>query len=281
MLLEVIPSAAIFMNHSQHETDDFIITPRVKSKPTMNKPVMSDGVESDVLDAISQYQNRDKWIQWGMNNIREQGSAILLEGPSGTGKTTIAKWMAERIKKGFKQLSAAQIGGGEPGATERAVVEFFADAKKRHNATIFIDECDHLLGNREKISPDGKTWQLGTIETLMMEMNVYSGLVICATNHVHNLDPALSNRFLAIVHVGEPDFPMRVKLWRHKIPKKLPFQPSEGELKKLAKYELNGRQIETVIVAAISNAIRRNVRPSLGLFIQFCERENGKHIVAE
>lgn len=246
--------------------------------PTMSKPIMSESVESDILDAISQYQNREKWNQWGMHLLRAQGSAILLEGPTGTGKTTMAKWMAKLLKRGFKQISVADIGGSEPGASERGVRALFEDAKKRHNITLFLDECDHLLGDRDQIGAEGRTWQLGTTETLMMEMNVYAGLVICATNHVKSLDPAMASRFLSIVHVGEPDFELRKKLWRTKMPKAFPFSPSVEELKKLARFELNGRQIENVIVAVASNCIRRNVKPSLPVFTQFCEREHGKHI---
>lgn len=263
--------------------EDLITSPKEVQAVSTNllsapKPVMSEAVESDVLDALSQYQNRDKWKLWGMHLLREQGSAILLKGPSGTGKTTIARWMAKKIKRGFLKLSVADLGGGEPGESERRVQEFFANARKRHNATIFMDECDMLLGDRSEIGAEGRTWQLGTTETLMMEMNVYGGLLIAATNHADSLDPALSNRFLAIVEVGEPDFSMREKLWRLKLPKQFPFKPSTAEFKRLAQYELNGRQIENVIVAVASHAMRKSVRPTLTMFKQYCEREKGKHI---
>lgn len=248
--------------------------------PKMQKPIMSEGIETCVLDALAQYQNREQWNKWGMSSLREQGSAILLEGPSGTGKTTIARWMANKIKKGFKQLNAADIGGGEPGSTERALREFFADCRRRHNATIFMDECDGLLLSRELIGEAGSTWQLGTIEELMMQMNVYPGLVIAATNHVEKLDPALANRFLSIVHVHEPDYEMRIRLWKQKVPDRFPFQPSPSELKTIAKHELNGRQIETVLIAAASSAIRKARKPNLASIINFCQEEKAKHIEA-
>lgn len=244
-----------------------------------NKPIMSESVEADVLNALAQFEARDKWKQWGMDNLREQGPAVLLEGPSGTGKTTIAKWMANKIKKGFKQLSVAELsGGGSPGETEKAVMSFFADAKKRNWMTVFIDECDHLLGNRADISGDALTWMLGTTETLMMEMNRYRGLIICASNHPKKLDPALSNRFMSIIKVAEPDFEMRIRLWKVKWPAKFPLQIGPPDLRKLAQYELNGRQIETVIVNVASNAIRLKKEPSITMFHLFCEKEKGKHI---
>jgi SpoVK/Ycf46/Vps4 family AAA+-type ATPase len=240
------------------------------------KPIMSDEVESDVLDALSQYQNKDKWMLWGMDTLRKQGSAIFLYGPSGTGKTTIARWAAKQIKRGFIQLDISKIGGGDPGSVEKNVKEFFDDCRKRNGATIFMDECDHLLGNRNEVTDD--TWMIGTIEMLMMQMNNYAGLIICASNNIHKVDPALANRFLAIVHVDEPDYAMRIRLWKQKWPKKFPLQPTEDEINKLAKPRLNGRQIETVLVRTASHAIRKGVKPKLSMIELFTEAELGKHI---
>lgn len=246
----------------------------------VQKPIMSAAVLRDVETALAQFKSRDLWRAWGMNSLREQGPSILLQGPPGTGKTSIARWMSHKIKKGFKMLGMQTLnGGGEPGMTERAVVEFFADCRARNNATIFIDECDHLLGNREEISAEGRTWQLGTLETIMMEMNKYKGLVICATNHEQMLDKALSDRFMFIVTVGIPDYGMRFLLWEQKWPDSLPLQNDTGrQFATLAKVELTGRQIENVIVNSVSDAIRRNTKPQWDTFHKMAAREITKHI---
>lgn len=253
----------------------------IAAQEKATKPIISPQIEQDVLNALAQYEHKDKWMLWGMHGLRKQGAGILLEGPPGTGKTTIARWAASRIKKGFKELDAGVIAGGEPGQSERNIKEFFEDARKRKNATIFIDECDHLLGNRDDISAEGKTWQLGAEEALMVQMNVYPGLMICATNHVHSLDPALSDRFLSIIHVGMPDFECRQRLWKVKIPKKFPFRPEPSDIKRLSKHELSGRQIENVIVNCASDAIRRGTRPKLASLLMFCEREKTKIISSQ
>lgn len=245
----------------------------------MLKPIMSPSVEEDVTNALMQFQRRDLWKKWGMMFLREQGPAILLTGPPGTGKTTIAAYIAAKVGKGFKKLDVAGLSsGGSPGEYEKQINEFFADCKKRGWATIFMDECDHLLLSRDEIGEAGKTWQLGGVEGFMMNMNIYRGLIICATNHPQSIDPALADRFLSIIHVDVPDFDMRRRLWKQKLPKSFPLQLSEDQIKALSKYELTGRQIETVIINTALNSIRTGKKPSVGNFEIYCEREKEKHV---
>lgn len=248
--------------------------------PQMNKPMMMPDVENGVLDAISQFQNKNQWKQWGLNSLREQGAAVLLAGSPGNGKTVIAKWMASRIRRGFKMLSATDLGGGgAPGDAERAVESFFEYCKGQGNITIFMDECDHLLLDRGMVTET--TWQIGTTEALMVQMSEYPGLIICATNYEKNLDKALEQRFLSIIRVPRPDFEHRLILWEMKLPKSFPFRPTDREMRKLANYDLNGRQIENVIINVASRCIRRKIKPTMGMFVSFCVSEGKKHIEKE
>ncbi len=243
---------------------------------------MSETVEAAALSVLTQFSHKDKWEAWGMNEFRPNGSCILLEGPSGTGKTTIAKWLAHKINKGFKQLSISALSaGGGPGATEKAVVDFFEDCRSRHNATIFMDEVDHLLGQREKITGEALTWMLGTLETLLIEISRYKGVIIMATNHAGQLDSAIEQRLLAIIHVGRPDFAMRARLWKDKWPVAYPFKPTPEQINKLAEFDLTGRQIENVFVAATQAALRRRIKPNIKVFVEHCQAEVAKHIVRE
>lgn len=244
------------------------------------KPVMSEEVESDVQDFLARFREVDKWEAWGMNALREQGPAIMLEGPPGTGKTSIARYIALKIGKGYKALDVAALtgGGGEPGAMENQVREFFKLCKKRGNVTIALDECDHILGDRKLIAGDALTWMLGTIETIMMELNRYKGCVLAMTNHPEKIDPALSDRFLYIIKVDVPDQAMREKLWKMKIPPMYPFQPTRVELHKLSKITLTGRQIETVIINAAGHAIKKGCKPTMQLMELAIRKEKAKHL---
>lgn len=244
----------------------------------MTKPIFADEINVQLLDAVSQYRNRDTWRSWGLHNLREQGACILLEGPPGCGKTSAARYLGKLVKKGFKYLNVAQIGGGEPGATEKNIQAFFEDAKSRNNMTIFLDECDHILRRRTDITGDGLTWLVGTCEEIMTQVNSYKGLVIMATNLVEVLEPALADRFMSIVHVGRPAHEQRVAIWKQKIPPQFPLKLSDSQIEALAGFDLSGRQIEMVIVNVASSAIRKGKKPTMMMFETFAAKEEGKHL---
>lgn len=249
--------------------------------PTTNnviKPVMMPDVENHVLDALAQFKNKRQWNDWGLSALREQGPAVLLTGEPGTGKTVIAKWMAKQVNKGFKQLAAADLGGGGgPGDAERAVNEFFSYCRAKGGITIYMDECDHLLMDRSSVTET--TWQVSTTETIMMNMSDYNGLILCSTNFEHNLDSAVEQRFLSIIRVPRPDFERRLQLWQMKLPSKFPFRPTVKEMNGLANFDLNGRQIENVIINVAGRAIRKKITPNYNLFKVFCSEEEDKKIV--
>lgn len=236
----------------------------------MIKPVMSQEVEQEVLNALVQFRQKDKWAAWGLNRLRKQGAAFLLYGPSGTGKSTICKWIAWKVERGLKKLGAsALVSDGAPGQYEAKIKEFFDDCRKRKNATIFIDECDHLFLNRDELGDAGNTWQLGGIEALMMEMNEYPGLILCATNHEKLMDTALADRFLAIIEVKKPDFEMRKLLWLEKIPETFPLQLTEAQENIISEIPLTGRQIESVILNCASSAIRQMKKPTFDILCHY------------
>lgn len=236
-------------------------------------------VEEDVQNALSKYKNRDLWHKWGMDSLREQGTAVLLEGPPGCGKTSIAKWIAHQVGKGFKQLDMSALqSDGTPGSTEKKVDEFFEDCKRRQNCTIFMDECEAVLISRDSIGDAGLTWQLGTVNKIITRMNMYKGLILAASNHPKMIDSALSDRFIAIIKVERPDEPARKRLWKQKIPKNFPLTSSPDNLSKLGRFDLSGRQIETVILNCASNALRLGKAPTLQMMEVCCQREIKKHL---
>lgn len=237
-------------------------------KRSVTEPILDDEIQESIEDAITPFVQRHKWRAWGMHLICPSPGGLLLCGPSGVGKTTIAESLAKKIGHGIVKVSLKNIGGELIGETERNVSFIFNEAKSPMGlpkpATIFLDECDGLLWSREHMSKD-TTWHLGVIGTLLQELEQYTGFVILATNMDGLLDPALERRVVR-VDVGCPNFLTRIKLWDSKIPTNL-MVLSEQQLKQLAKFELTGAQIEKTIIAVAKTCIRRNIKPNFKLLL--------------
>lgn len=229
------------------------------------EPILSDETSDLLMDAIMPIQKQGQWRAWEMQFLKANMGAILLEGPVGTGKTTIARWLAKKLGRGMVEFSMAEIGSEEPGETERNLHKIFQLATKKKECTLFLDECDGILWGREHVSKDSM-WMLGVKGTLLKEIDKYPGLIVMATNLPQLLDAALARRVTRI-HVDAPEFLQRCKLWESKLPPKF-FYPSQSEINQLAKIELTGAQIENTIIATAKTCLRLDKQPTLKLLLK-------------
>ena len=226
------------------------------------KPIMSPELEAQVMNAVQMYSKKDKWRQWGLHNLREQGAAFLLEGPPGCGKTVIANYIARKVRrKGIVEISFKDFGSATPGENGRQIEQLFKHASDNGGMTVYLDECDTILVDRNKLGPDAQ-WMLEVINELLTQISKYKYLVILSTNRPETLDPALARRLLAKVKVPRPDYPERMALWKQKIPSEYPVQPTQAQLEKLATLQLTGSDVETIIINASSDALRLDRKPS-------------------
>lgn len=197
-----------------------------------------------------------------MTGLRKSGSAILLEGPPGCGKTTIATWLSLTIrKKGMKEISFADFGSHVPGENSRQIRGLFEYAKGNGDMTLFLDDCEAILWDRARAGSTAM-WMLEVIDELLVQIPKYNGLVILATNMKQILDPALLSRMLAEIYIGMPDRPLRLVLWTVKMPAPFPLKLTVEQKEKLADLILSGRDIENAILNCASDALRLKKIPT-------------------
>ncbi|MGH2752855.1 MAG: AAA family ATPase, partial [Actinomycetota bacterium] len=96
-------------------------------------------------------------------------AGILLHGPPGTGKTTIARAMASELQASFYEQSAADLLSKWVGESEERVAKLFAKARVNRPSIIFIDEIDSLLRNRSAQSTN--PWEERVVSQFLRELD--------------------------------------------------------------------------------------------------------------
>lgn len=116
----------------------------------------------------------------------------LLYGPPGTGKTEFVKYLGQELGKEILLKRASDLLSMWVGGSEKNIRMAFEEAE-REKKILFIDEADSLLSPREG---HNRTWETTQVNEILTCMENFRGILLCATNHVDNLDMAAQRRFL-------------------------------------------------------------------------------------
>ncbi|XP_034751596.1 transitional endoplasmic reticulum ATPase isoform X2 [Etheostoma cragini] len=146
---------------------------------------------------------------------REPPRGILLYGPAGTGKTLVARAVANETGAFFFLINGPEIMSKLAGESESNLRKAFEEAQKNAPAIIFIDELDAIAPKREKTHGEVERRIVSQLLTLMDGLKQRAHVVVmAATNRPNSVDPALRRfgRFDREIDIGIPDLTGRLEI---------------------------------------------------------------------
>jgi transitional endoplasmic reticulum ATPase len=165
----------------------------------------------------------------------EAPRGVLLYGSPGTGKTLIARAVANETNVFFIHVNGPEIVNKYYGESEAKLREIFENASNNAPSIIFLDEIDAISPKRENSNGDVEKRIVAQLLALMDGLKDRGQvIVIGATNLPNSIDPALRRpgRFDREIEVGIPDRNSRLKIL-HVHTRDMPLSENV-ELEKLA-----------------------------------------------
>ncbi|NHN60185.1 MULTISPECIES: proteasome-activating nucleotidase [Halorussus] len=169
----------------------------------------------EVREAVEQpLENPEQFETVGI----EPPSGVLLHGPPGTGKTMLAKAVANETDATFIKMAGSELVQKFIGEGAKLVRDLFELASQREPAIVFIDEIDAVASKRTDSKTSGDAEVQRTMMQLLSEMDGFEDRgeirIMAATNRFDMLDRAIlrPGRFDRLIEVPHPDEEARRKI---------------------------------------------------------------------
>jgi len=194
-------------------------------KKTFSDLVLDLKIESILKEVISEHHRKDLLHSYNL----QPRNRILLTGPPGNGKTSVAEAFAESQMVPFYTIRYDGIIGSFLGETANRLKQTF-DFLRTQECVIFFDEFDAIGKERGDVHETGEIKRV--VNSLLLQIDRLPSYVtvIAATNHPELLDRAVWRRFQVQLELSKPTI-SRILLWlkkfEDKIQMKFPISLSE------------------------------------------------------
>jgi len=137
----------------------------------------------------------------------------LFAGPSGTGKTLAARWLATQLGLPLVVVDLAAVTSKWVGETEKNLAQVFARAEAS-SAILLFDEADSLFGARTDVGSANDRFANNQTNYLLARIETFEGIVVLTSNARQRLDAAFARRLDAVIEFHVPGPVERRALWQ-------------------------------------------------------------------
>jgi len=179
---------------------------------TLDDIVLTEEQEGEIYKIVKAIEHRKYLASIGLREIGK----LLFVGPPGTGKTSVARALAQKLGLPFVEVKLSMITSQYLGETAKNVEKTFEVAKRLSPCILFIDEFDFVAKTRASDEHAAIKRAVNTLLKSIDEVSLIQDevLLIGATNHPDQLDAAAWRRFDEIVNFPKPDVGMRSDILR-------------------------------------------------------------------
>lgn len=167
--------------------------------PEAENIILSQPVQETLDDFMSTIQSKNQMMSLGL----DFRLTLLLYGPPGCGKTSVAKYLASELKLPLVTARFDTLISSLLGNTAKNIHRIFDFAKKQP-CILFLDEFDVIAKARDDTNELGELKRV--VNSLLQNIDDFSqeGILIAATNHAQILDSAVWRRFQTVIELPPP-----------------------------------------------------------------------------
>jgi len=208
-----------------------------------------DDVAHEELAALAaRCRHRETLAAGGVGiNAGAGGVRALFAGPSGTGKTLAAHWLAHRLTKDLFRIDLAASVSKYIGETEKNLDRALAAAEEL-DCILLLDEGDALMTRRTEVGSANDRYANLETNFLLQRIEAYEGILLVTSNAPDRIDDAFARRMDVVVQFRLPDETRRYQILDRHLG---PHRASDPLIQEIAcRCPLSGGQLRNVAVHA-------------------------------